>query len=74
MLLDELETQSIRVLREAFNKFERLAMLWSIGNDSTVLLWLARKVFFGHAPFRLVQVDNSYNTKVCRFSRRDGYM
>jgi len=28
MLLDELETQSICVLREAFNKFERRAMLW----------------------------------------------
>jgi 3'-phosphoadenosine 5'-phosphosulfate sulfotransferase (PAPS reductase)/FAD synthetase len=22
-------------------------MLWSIGKDSTVLLWLARKAFFG---------------------------
>ena len=26
-------------------------MLWSIGKDSTVLLWLARKAFFGHVPF-----------------------
>ena len=50
MLLDELESQSIYILREAFKKFERLAMLWSIGKDSTVLLWLARKAFFGHVP------------------------
>ena len=52
MLLDELENQSIYILREAFNKFERLAMLWSIGKDSTVLLWLARKAFSAMCPSR----------------------
>jgi sulfate adenylyltransferase subunit 2 len=35
-------------------------MLWSIGKDSTVLLWLARKAFFGHVPFPLVHVDTHY--------------
>ena len=45
---------------EAFNKFENLAMLWSIGKDSTVLLWLARKAFFGRMPFPLVHVDTTY--------------
>jgi hypothetical protein len=35
-------------------------MLWSIGKDSTVLLWLARKAFFGHVPFPLVHVDTTY--------------
>ena len=60
MLLDELENQSIYILREAFNKFEHLAMLWSIGKDSTVLLWLARKAFFGHVPFPLVHMDTTY--------------
>src|SRR6202142_1131273 len=58
--LSKLENQSIYILREAFNKFEDLAMLWSIGKDSTVLLWLARKAFFGHVPFPLVHVDTSY--------------
>jgi len=29
--LDRLETQSIFIIREAFNKIERLAMLWSVG-------------------------------------------
>jgi sulfate adenylyltransferase subunit 2 len=58
--LSELENQSIYILREAFNKFENLAMLWSIGKDSTVLLWLARKAFFGHVPFPLVHVDTTY--------------
>ena len=58
--LDELEQQSVYILREAFRHFERLCMLWSIGKDSTVLLWLARKAFFGHVPFPLVHVDTSY--------------
>jgi sulfate adenylyltransferase subunit 2 len=58
--LSKLENQSIYILREAFNKFENLAMLWSIGKDSTVMLWLARKAFFGHVPFPLVHVDTTY--------------
>ena len=74
MLLDELETQSICVLREALNKFERRAMLWSIGHDSTVLFCLARQAFLGHAPFRLVPADSRHSTKQRRFSRRDGQM
>jgi sulfate adenylyltransferase subunit 2 len=35
-------------------------MLWSIGKDSTVLLWLTRKAFFGHVPFPLVHIDTSF--------------
>src|SRR5213596_421960 len=58
--LEELENESVFILREAFNKFEDLAMLWSIGKDSTVLLWLARKAFLGHVPFPLVHIDTSY--------------
>ncbi|HVR02468.1 MAG TPA: sulfate adenylyltransferase subunit CysD [Polyangia bacterium] len=58
--LDQLEQQSVYILREAFRHFERLCMLWSIGKDSTVMLWLARKAFFGHVPFPLVHVDTSY--------------
>ena len=58
--LSKLENQSIYILREAFNKFGDLAMLWSIGKDSTVLLWLARKAFLGHVPFPLVHVDTTY--------------
>jgi sulfate adenylyltransferase subunit 2 len=58
--LSKLENQSLYIMREAFNKFENLAMLWSIGKDSTVLLWLARKAFFGHVPFPLIHVDTTY--------------
>jgi sulfate adenylyltransferase subunit 2 len=58
--IDELEQQSVYILREAYRHFERLCMLWSIGKDSTVMLWLARKAFFGHVPFPLVHIDEGY--------------
>ncbi len=58
--LDRLEAQSIYILREAYKKFGKLGMLWSIGKDSTVLLWLAQKAFFGHCPFPLIHVDTNY--------------
>lgn len=58
--LDDLESQSVYILREAYREFKNLAMLWSIGKDSTVLLWLARKAFFGHVPFPLVHIDTNY--------------
>src|SRR4051812_9430072 len=58
--LDALENQAIFILREAYANFNNLAMLWSIGKDSTVLLWLARKAFLGHIPFPLVHIDTSF--------------
>jgi len=58
--LDALEAQSVYILREAYREFKGLVMLWSIGKDSTVLLWLARKAFFGHVPFPLVHIDTAY--------------
>lgn len=58
--LDQLESRSIHIFREAYASFKSLGMLWSIGKDSTVLVWLARKAFFGHVPFPLIHVDTSY--------------
>ena len=58
--LDQLENRSVHILREAYANFKNLGMLWSIGKDSTVLLWLARKAFFGHVPIPLIHIDTSY--------------
>lgn len=55
--LDDLEARSVYILREAYNRIHPLAMLWSIGKDSTALLWLVRKAFFGRVPFPLVLLD-----------------
>jgi len=58
--LDELESISVHILREAYASFKSLGMLWSIGKDSTVMLWLARKAFLGHVPFPLIHIDTTY--------------
>jgi len=58
--LDKLEAQSIYILREAYKHFGKLGMLWSIGKDSTVMLWLAKKAFFGHCPFPFIHVDTTH--------------
>jgi sulfate adenylyltransferase subunit 2 len=58
--LDKLESRSIHILREAYSEFNNICMLWSVGKDSTVMLWLARKAFFGHVPIPLVHIDTSY--------------
>lgn len=58
--LDRLEATSVHILREAYATLPRLCMLWSIGKDSTVLLWLSRKAFFGHVPFPLVHIDTGF--------------
>jgi sulfate adenylyltransferase subunit 2 len=60
--IEKIEAASIYIIREAYKEFKNknLCMLWSIGKDSTVLLWLARKAFFGHIPFPLVHIDTHY--------------
>src|SRR3990167_8173404 len=58
--LRALEDQSVYILREAYKNFDNLCMLWSMGKDSTVLLWLARKAFFGHVPFPLIHIDTTF--------------
>ncbi len=55
--LDKLEAQSIFIFREAFHAIDKLAMLWSFGKDSNVMIHLARKAFFGQVPFPLIHCD-----------------
>ena len=58
--LDKLESKSIYIIREAYHEFKDTAMLWSIGKDSTSLLWMVRKAFFGKIPFPIIHIDTSY--------------
>ncbi len=55
--LSQIENQSIYIFREAFNRLDKVAMLWSLGKDSNVMIHLARKAFFGHVPFPVLHVD-----------------
>jgi sulfate adenylyltransferase subunit 2 len=59
--LQELEAESIFILRETAAEFEKPVMLYSIGKDSSVMLRLAQKAFFpGKIPFPLLHIDTSY--------------
>ena len=55
--LDQLEAESIFIFREGFARMKRLALLWSLGKDSNVMIWIARKAFFGRVPFPALHVD-----------------
>ncbi|MEY4797735.1 MAG: Sulfate adenylyltransferase subunit 2 [Verrucomicrobiota bacterium] len=58
--LTRLEQTSIHVFREAFANFRSVCMPWSMGKDSNVLIWLARKAFCGKIPFPLLHIDTTY--------------
>lgn len=58
--LDELENKSIYIIREAYKRFKNPAVLWSVGKDSTTLLWLCRNAFFGKVPFPVIHIDTTY--------------
>jgi sulfate adenylyltransferase subunit 2 len=59
--LDELEAESIQILRETAASFERPVLMYSIGKDSTVLLHLAMKAFWpAKPPFPLLHVDTTW--------------
>tara|TARA_X000001036_G_scaffold421787_1_gene444011 strand:+ start:758 stop:1663 length:906 start_codon:yes stop_codon:yes gene_type:complete len=60
--LDELESESIFVLREVFAQFENPCILFSGGKDSIVVTHLAKKAFHpAKIPFPLVHIDTGHN-------------
>ncbi|HEX9080133.1 MAG TPA: sulfate adenylyltransferase subunit CysD [Desulfuromonadaceae bacterium] len=59
--LQQLEQESIRIIREAVAEAERPVMLYSIGKDSSVMLHLAFKAFYPmKPPFPLLHVDTTW--------------
>ena len=61
--LNDLENRTIYIIREAYAEFKRPAVLWSTGKDSTTMLWLCRKTFFGRIPFPVIHIDTGYKFK-----------
>lgn len=60
--LDQLESESIHIMREVAAQFERPALLFSGGKDSITLVQLALKAFKpGKIPFPLVHIDTGHN-------------
>jgi sulfate adenylyltransferase subunit 2 len=59
--LQQLEAESIHIIREVAAEFDNPVMLYSIGKDSSVLLHLARKAFApGKIPFPLLHIDTHW--------------
>jgi sulfate adenylyltransferase subunit 2 len=59
--LQQLEAESIHIMREVVAQFENPVMLYSIGKDSSVMLHLARKAFHpAPLPFPLLHVDTTW--------------
>jgi sulfate adenylyltransferase subunit 2 len=59
--LEQLEAESIEIMREVVAETERPVMLYSVGKDSAVMLHLARKAFFPAVPpFPLLHVDTTW--------------
>jgi len=63
MDITELEDQTIYIIREAYAEFDKPGVLWSMGKDSTTMLWLCRKAFFGRIPFPVIHIDTGYKFK-----------
>jgi len=62
--LQELESESIHIIREVASEFENPVMLYSIGKDSSVMVKLAQKAFApGKLPFPLLHVDSHWKFK-----------
>jgi len=59
--LQQLEAESIQIIREVVAEFSNPVMLYSIGKDSAVMLHLARKAFYpAPPPFPLLHVDTTW--------------
>ena len=62
--LQQLEADSIHIMREVVAETEHPVMLYSIGKDSSVLLHLARKAFYpAKIPFPVMHVDTTWKFK-----------
>lgn len=60
-MLDELEAESIHIFREVASQFQRPAVMYSIGKDSSVLIHLMRKAFHpAKPPMPLLHVDTTW--------------
>ena len=60
--LEELEAESIFVIREVASQFEKPVLLFSGGKDSIICYHLARKAFYpANVPFPIMHIDTGHN-------------
>lgn len=67
--MNTLESRSIYIIREAYWEYRNnLAVLWSMGKDSTTMIHLIRKAFFGEPPIPVIHIDTGFKFKaICDF-------
>jgi sulfate adenylyltransferase subunit 2 len=59
--LQQLEAESIEIMREVVAQVENPVMLYSVGKDSAAMLHVAKKAFFpSPPPFPLLHVDTTW--------------
>lgn len=62
--LDELEAESMFIMREVIAECEKPVMLYSIGKDSSVMMHLAMKAFYPEKPpFPFLHIDTTWKFK-----------
>lgn len=72
--LEQLEAESIQILREVAAQFERPVILYSVGKDSSVLLRLTQKAFApAPIPFPILHIDTGFKFPEM-YEFRDSYL
>jgi len=76
--LEQLEAESIHIIREVAAEFDNPVMMYSIGKDSSVMAHLARKAFYpGKPPFPFLHIDTTWKFREMiefrdRFAKQHG--
>ena len=70
--LNQLEEESIYIIREIYAEFNKPVLLYSVGKDSGVLVRLCQKAFApGKIPFPVMHVDTGFKfDEMYRFRKR----
>jgi sulfate adenylyltransferase subunit 2 len=71
--LDQLEAESIQIIREVAAELARPVLLYSIGKDSQTLVRLAQKAFYpAPVPFPLLHIDTTWKFRAM-YELRDSF-
>jgi sulfate adenylyltransferase subunit 2 len=68
-LLNQLESESISIIRDSFSNPINSVLIYSIGKDSSVLLHLIIKAFYSSPNlFSLLHIDTTWKFKAKKYN------